>query len=306
MAESKFLLIKSITAGMWHEMHHVITQLLAAEILKRIPVVYWGRESLYAVKDRSNAFEQFFLPVSDYNLKDLTSENLSFFPEKWNHSNLSAAVPVQNRNTAPAMEAWTECRADVLVQDTYVDVEQIIPYIPVGHPFYGYNCRDLLHGMINKYIRLRKDVLEGINSFYNKNMNGTPMLAVHIRSSDKAVEVRNLQELNDRYPLEINRFIRENPSIRIFLMTDCIEILEEYKKIYGEILFHTDCKRVPQNGPGVHFQEYPDNMIKGFEIILDTWLAAKCDFFIGNGYSNVSLAISELKDWQKHQIKLLY
>lgn len=55
------------------------------------------------------------------------------------------------------------------------------------------------------------------------------MLAVHIRSSDKIVEVQHLHELNEQYPKEIDKVLQANPGIRIFLMTDCIEILEEYK-----------------------------------------------------------------------------
>lgn len=60
MTKTKFLLIREIAAGLWNEMHHVLSQALAAEIMQRIPVVYWGKGSLYASSDGSNAFEQFF------------------------------------------------------------------------------------------------------------------------------------------------------------------------------------------------------------------------------------------------------
>lgn len=60
MAKARFMLIREIGAGMWNELHHVLGQLLAAEIQQRIPVVYWGKGSLYAPSDDSNAFEQFF------------------------------------------------------------------------------------------------------------------------------------------------------------------------------------------------------------------------------------------------------
>jgi len=178
--------------------------------------------------------------------------------------------------------------------------------IPKVNPLYGLNRRDLFYYLINKYIRLQKEAQAFIDAFYDENMKDDTFLAVHIRSSDKIVEVQHLHELNGRYTREIEKVLQANPGIRIFLMTDCIEILEEYKKRYGDLLIHTECRRAHQNGPGVHFQEYPDNKLKGFEIIRDTWLAAKCDFFIGNGYSNVSAAISELKNWKNDRIKLLY
>jgi len=306
MSKDKYLLIREISAGLWNEMHHVLTQLLVAEILQRIPVVYWGAGCLYASSDGSNAFEQFFLPVSDCNVQDLAKEEFSFYPQRWNSSNLTLPNPGNAADNRSGTDFLAEMDVDVYVRDTYTDVEKIIPFIPADHPLYGLNRKDLLSRLIHKYIRLQKEVQAYIDAFYEENMKGSAFLAVHIRSSDKIVEVGHLHELNDQYPMEIEKVLKANPGMRIFLMTDCIEILEEYKKRYGSLLIHTECKRVPRSGKGVHFQEYPDNRQKGLEIILDTWLAARCDFFIGNGYSNVSAAVSELKDWGKDRIKLLY
>ena len=38
--------------------------------------------------------------------------------------------------------------------------------------------------------------------------------------------------------------------------------------------------------------------VLGEQVILDAWLAARCDFFLGNGGSNVSVGIRHLKDWR--------
>jgi hypothetical protein len=306
MTKIKFLLIREIAAGLWNEMHHVLTQLLAAEILQRVPVVYWGKGSLYASSDGSNAFEQFFLPVSSYNVHDLAKEEFSFYPKRWNATNILLSNPRTIGGDRRETEHPAECDADVCVRDTYIDVEKIIPLIPEGHPLYGLNRRELFHRLICKYIHLQKEAQAFIDAFHDKNMKGAAFLAVHIRSSDKIAEVPHLHEINGRYAAEIEKVLRANPGIRIFLMTDCIEILEEYKKRYGGLLVHTECGRVGRDGQVVHFREYPDNKRKGLEIIRDTWLAARCDFFIGNGYSNVSAAISELKNWRNDRIKLFY
>ncbi|MGI6667968.1 MAG: hypothetical protein ACOX4M_00465 [Acetivibrionales bacterium] len=306
MKKTKFLLIREITAGLWNEMHHVLTQLLAAEILRRVPVVYWSKGSLYASSDGSNAFEQFFQPVSDCNVYDLAKEGLSFCPARWNNTNILLPDPQAAGDDGQETDHWPECDADVCVRDAYIDVEKIIPMIPEGHPFYGLNRRELFYHLLRKYIRLQKEARELIDTFYDDNMKGASFLAVHIRSSDKIAEVPHLNELNGRYAPEIEKVLKANPGMRIFLMTDSIEILEEYKEMYGGLLIHTECGRVHSDGEGIHFQEYRDNKLKGFEIIRDTWLAARCDFFIGNGYSNVSAAVSELKNWKNDRIKLLY
>jgi len=284
MVKNRFLLIREIGAGLWNEMHHVLTQLLAAEIMQRIPVVYWGKGSLYASSENFNAFEQFFMPVSCYSVNDLAKEEFSFCPKRWNSANILMPAPglsEEGRNTAEkemhaaeegqyAVETCMhateedvhaaetemhaakesgyvtengryaakngrhavnapleECGADVCVRDTYVDAERIIPLIPKENPLFGLNRRDLFHRLIHKYIRLQEEAQAFIDDFYNENMKDGTFLAVHIRSSDKITEVRHLHELNGRYVPEIDKVLQENPGMRIFLMTDCIEILEE-------------------------------------------------------------------------------
>ncbi|UZQ84547.1 O-fucosyltransferase family protein [Thermoclostridium stercorarium] len=306
MEGKKFLLIREIGMGLWNELHHVLAQLLVAEIVGRIPVVYWGKGSLYAPDENVNAFEEFFMPVSDLDIHALAQDKFLFYPERWNSGNFLTVPDFSRNEPAITTECLKNCEADVVVCDRYTDVDKIIPSIPKKHRLFGLNRRKVCHRLICEYIRLKKDLQDSIETFYAENMKGARFLAVHIRSSDKLTEVKHLHELNQRYPREIEKVLETNPGMRIFLMTDCIDILEEYRERYGSLLVYTDCRRVPKDGPGVHYQEYHDNRVKGFEIIRDSWLAAKCNYFIGNGYSNVSFGICELKDWRNDRIKLLY
>lgn len=306
MSEDKFLLIKTTKSGFWHDMHHVLGQLLEAELAHRIPIVYWDKSSMYSTSEGINAFEKFFLPVSRYGILDLMHEEFTFYPQIWNYRNLlSDGLPeaeIENRD--PGGEA--DSSANVLIHNTYVSMNEIRRRMDKGNPLTGLSDRDIYSRMLKKYIKLRVEITDEIDSFYNTNMAGRPNVAVHIRGSDKILEVRHLHALNESYPAEIDRYLAENPSAHVFLMTDCSDILHEYRKLYGSILIATDCKRVLKHGSGVHFQVYTDNRNKGIEIIKDTWLAAKCDYFIGNGHSNVSRAVSELKDWRENDIRLLY
>lgn len=305
MSNDRLLLIKAAGAGFWYEMHHVLGQLLAAELTQRIPVVYWGKNCIYSTSEELNAFEQFFLPVSDYNINDLVSEEFTYYPQIWNCGNLLYDNPTEPVDY-PGPDRSMSSGANVLVEDTYMEIGEIARWIEKGHPLHGCSSRDLFSQMLRKYVKLQPDIVEEIDTFYNINMKNRPIVAVHIRGSDKISEVNHLHELNGRYPLEIDKYLEANPSAHIFLMTDCRDILVEYEKLYGDILTCTDCKRVLKSDVGVHYQDYTDKKRKGIEIIKDTWLAARCDCFIGNGHSNVSRAISELKDWQANDIKLLY
>ncbi|HEX2926655.1 MAG TPA: O-fucosyltransferase family protein [Ruminiclostridium sp.] len=274
MTVTRLLLINSTGNGFWCDMHHTLSQLLLAEVTNRIPVVYWGSESMYGTDEASNAFEQYFLPVSQHGMDKLMKS--------------------------------INCGADIEVVGQYTDIEDVRRYMVNGCPYLELSSEELYRRMLKKYIRLQPEIIHEINNFYNENMAGRTVIAVHIRGSDKILEVSHLHELNKLYSGEIRGFLEKVPGADIFLMTDCKDILAEYKSLYGDRLIYTDCRRVLTKGEGVHFQKYQNNRLKGLEIIKDTWLAARCGCFIGNGFSNVSRAICELKDWQEGEVTLLY
>lgn len=274
MEHSKFLLINTIGNGFWYDLHNTLSQLLLAEITHRIPVVFWGCKSMYSTDEASNAFEQYFLPVSECGMDKL----------------------LEGINSD----------ADIQVADIYTEMETVKSRMDDKCTYYRLNSEELYRCMLKKYIRLRPEILVEINDFYNKNMKGNTHIAVHIRGSDKILEVRHLHELNKLYKGKINRLLEEKPNACIFMMTDCKDILGEYIDVYGDKVIYTNCKRVMRSDTGVHFQKYENNKLKGIEIIKDTWLASRCDYFIGNGFSNVSRAIYELKDWQDNKVTLFF
>ncbi len=303
MQSRKFILIKSTGNGFWFDMHHVLTQLYFAEITGRIPVVYWGKNCMYSIDDGSDAFGQFFQPVSPYGIDDLENRDFTYFPKVWRSDNLREEGLYYDAEIT--LEDLMNCNADVVVQNCFIEPENMMYWIE-KHPMYGFISRYLYGSMLKKYIRLQQLVSDEIDEFYETHMRGNIFIAVHIRGSDKVVEVEYLYELNKQYPAEIDKHLKNNSNARLFLLTDCSDILEQYSELYPGRIINTDCRRVLQEGPGSHFQEYEDKARKGLEIIKDTWLAARCNYFIGNGYSNVSLAVSELKDWDKKALKLIY
>ncbi len=114
------------------------------------------------------------------------------------------------------------------------------------------------------------------------------------------------EEQNRLYHGEIHKYIKKYSIRKIFLLTDCQSTLREYGELYGPMLIHTDCKRL-QSGEDISLMENP--MIsrrRGIEIIKDTYIASRCDFFIGNEFSSLSRAVVRLKEWPDKSVKLLY
>lgn len=136
--------------------------------------------------------------------------------------------------------------------------------------------------------------------------NKHSILGVHIRGTDKIDEFPNLNQLNDLYRIEIDNYLKNYPRASIFLLTDSENILEQYKELYGNKIIHTNAIRTSNDQISVHNGlSLHSKRQKGIDIIKDTYLATKCDHFIGANYSNVSLAILRLKDWKKGTITLI-
>lgn len=305
---NKFLLIKAYGWGFWADMEHLIGQLLISELTDRTPVVHWGINSLYSDTISTNAFELYYEPVSSCSLCNVLDPKYTFYPPIWSYKN---ALVEDLDKTAAAYRNLGDMfnsNADVLVSDTHSFPRPILEYIPKDHWAYGMTPILIYRSIIKKYLRLKPDITVQIDDFYNKYIeNEQPVLGVHVRGTDKVIEVANLNELNKRYHIQIRRQIKACGIKKIFLLTDSKKILDEYKRLYGDMILTTDCNRSSGSADkATQIENYIDRRQKGIEVLKDTYLAARCDYFIGNGYSNVSFAVNRLKDWPTDHIVLLY
>lgn len=121
---------------------------------------------------------------------------------------------------------------------------------------------------------------------------------------DKGGEDRNLARLNLLYQPEVERYLQRTPHGRLFLMTDDRELLATYLERYGDRVIHTGATRTG-NAQGVHYQRHASRSRLGEEVIIDTLLALRCDAFVGNGLSNVSCAVAQMKAWAPGTLTLL-
>ncbi|MEB2628198.1 O-fucosyltransferase family protein [Peribacillus frigoritolerans] len=281
-----FLLIKAWGSGFWSDVSHVAGQLLIAELTNRIPIIFWGVDSGYAsekpiIKD---AFSMYFLPVSNYSVNDLKNKNYTFFPSKWNQGNLHRGdlKDLSDLTENSIGNVFRSCE-NVIVSNIHIYVNYLIQWINKSHPLYGLDIEDIYKYLYQKHLTLQPYLFNEIEDFYSKNMkNKHPILGVHIRGSDKIHECPNLQEINNSYQQKIDSYLLDNP--------------------HSSILNRTPFDHVSVHNGGVH---YDNTKQKGIEIIKDTYLAMKCDHFIGNHSSNVSVAISRLKSWAPKTITLL-
>jgi hypothetical protein len=301
----RFLLIKAWGCGFWSAVEHVAGQLLIAELTGRIPVIYWGEDSLYASDEPlvNDAFTMYFLPVSNYSIDHVLNKNYSFYPPVWNESNLRLSG-LPGVDDTPDYFSRSE---NVLVSTRHIYVHDFMNRLQENHPAYSLGYPEVYGYLYKKHLKLQPFLLNEIEDYYLKNMKSKhPILGVHVRGSDKIREYPNLHELNALYFPLIDDFLKNNSLASIFLLTDSESILQKYQSLYGEKVFFTDSIRTPFDNKSVHADLTNYNKRKkGIDIVKDTYLATKCDHFIGASYSNVSVTISCLKDWPKGKIQLI-
>ncbi len=315
----RFLLIKSWGYSLWADVEHVIGQLLVAEITDRIPVVYWGMESMYSESLNTNAFELFFEPVSEYTVNDAIHPDYSYYPPIWNFNNVMLEDPDRFGWKDRALKDMISSSATVLVSDVYYHVNSILPWIMPGSAYYGMSAHQIYRRLYDKYLKVKPEVTKRVKNFIHANpsfRDEKPIVGVHVHGNALVNEGNQLYSNNDFYHPNIWQYFHKYSARHVFLITDTKRIAQEYKRHYGfnQVLILSDSKKEIFRGPVRQCNtDYPYKRKKGAElikdtmdIIKDTYLALECDFFIGNGYSSLSNAVMRLKDWPETNIKLLY
>lgn len=319
MSINRFLLIKALGTSIWSDVDHVICQIFAAELTNRIPIVYWGMESLYSGSINTNAYELFFEPVSKYTVHDITRKEYTFYPLIWKYENLLAEDSDRLKMEHRDLNSIMKSDANVVVSDVYYPLRALMQWIRKDHWAYGKTPHQIYRQLYDKYLKLKPEIKKEIQKFINTNPNfrdERPAIGVHVRGNAIVNEVAQIYDLNEFYRPNIWQFIVRYNARHLFVITDSNKIFRQYKKLYSknDMLIYTDSKKTPfKERIATCLLDYPNKRHKGvelvkdtIEIIKDTYLASQCDFFLGNGYSNLSNTVMRLRDWPETNIKLLY
>jgi len=304
------LLIKAWGYGFWSDVFHVLSQLLVAEISQRQPIIHWGWNSLYRRSDSFNAFEHFFEPLSQSslqdleNLKDLSDEDI--WPPKWNRQNLlegglNQAFGPYSRIAGLYLLNRPE---PLVVSDFFTAILDLLPWIPTGHPLRGSSVEGAYRALAQKYLKPREEILETSEKFIENHLEAEQFLAVHLRGLDKISEHNQIEPEYLACQQHIDRHLDLFPDEPIFLMTDDLQLLDQFKGRYGQRILTNPCQRA--SGPlGLHKLPDQDGVRLGQEVMVDTYTATRARAFIGHGQSNTSLAVVYVKAWPSGAVTLV-
>jgi hypothetical protein len=275
-----------------------------------VPLVCWGANSRFGGSGdpARSAWDRFFEPVSPVRLTELLGRGHSYFPPKWNDTNLTA--PENNTMSGPysriaALPFLTRTEA-VTVSDFHAPLAALLALLPAGHPLGAGPLEEAYMGLLKKYVKPRREIVEKVEAL--EATLARPVLAVHVRGSDKSVEVKDLDAFHRAYQAAIDRAggaMGGSPSM--LLLTDWAPVVAAYRARYGERVTVTTAGKT-EGKIGMHFQRERMGAALGEEVLVDVLLGARCDGMVGMGWSNVSLFMEyfgRLRGWESSRVELI-
>jgi hypothetical protein len=308
-ARRRYIVIQPWGCGFWGEIDHVLGQLAVAEITGRTPVVHWGGQGVYPAPGHDNAWEAYFEPVSDVHLDDIRRVPHSYYPGWWEANNVATtSVEVQRGSGRMSSLYALSAGEDVVVADCHNRMLDILAWAPAGHWLATGSARQAYEALFAKYIRLRPHLRSRVDEAVARLGPG-PIIAVHYRAQSKGKIFESGQadglEPSDYYSA-IDLFLRNNPSGTIFLLTDLKGGVDAFAARYGARLRILPAHRLDDASEAdLRWKAGTDLRMAAEEVIIDAYVAARCDAFVGDGASGVSCAIGYLKQWAPETFVLL-
>ncbi|MSP49184.1 MAG: hypothetical protein EXQ95_07635 [Alphaproteobacteria bacterium] len=299
----RHLLIRAWGAGFWADIQHTIHGLVLAEASGRTPIVYWGRESRYRRAKVDDAWRLYFEPVSPLTVADAEEEGLSIFPPKWTRANLREIRVNKDSGEWSSLSGLYLLKRDedVTVLDFYTDLDDFAPWLAPGHPLAAADPEPELGRLFRRHLRLRPDLAAEVDRLSATVLRRRPTIATHYRTQSlpKIVEAIDRKGLGPEVYVEaIDRYLAGKPEAGIHLLTDFAPAVLYFRERYGDRVSCLDVARVENiDEKTLELLPQHDGVMLAHQVILDTFLAARCDAFVGDGASGVSLAVTRLKEW---------
>jgi protein O-GlcNAc transferase len=273
-------------------------------------VTHWGRECRYRRAGVEDAWRLYFEPVSTVSLSDLRREDLSLFPPKWTPANLDAIRVNKDQGEWSGLSGLFLLKRDedVAVLDFYTELDDIAPWLAHDHPLAAADPEPELGRLYRRHLRLVPRLAAEVDRLAATLLERRPMLAMHYRTQGlpKITESANKQGLGpDIFIAEAERYLAAHADAGIYLTTDFAPAVAYFGERFGERLVTRDVTRVQRvEELSVEIHQQHDGVVLGDEVVLDSFLAARCDAFIGDGASGVSQMVSRLKDWPPGSVTL--
>jgi hypothetical protein len=280
-------------AGFFTYLLFVLNQLKYCEQNNFYPVVNFGKRSdkdpFFDPNYGDNMWDYFFEPVLDYTYAEIIKM-------------------VKDPNCPINEHDMTELEKIDLQYMHKHNAKSIFAY-PYG--FYKYKRsyddkwykrqRFKANKYIKKYIRIKENITQEVDDFYNINMKGNNVIGIHIRGTDKgtANAASNTMRIvkPSEYVKEIDKYLQEHKTSKIFVATDQEQSLEYMKSVYGEKIISYPSLRSKSNLAPFQMQE-GNNYLKAKDVFIECLLLSRCEYLL-----KCTSAVGEAALWFNPELK---
>ena len=287
MSHPKFKVITSRSnQGFFTQVFHTLQHLDAAEREGMVPIVYWSggiykQDGGYNGKQTRNVWDYFFEPVSEFSFDDM-------------YPNAKANKYGDLRTYDPDMEFVSKFRNTSLSHEPVNcwNTKMFPPDICLVNP--SFEGRSYVNSLINKYLKIRKIVLNKIESFYSQYMKDYQFACVHIRGCNDHQPAQG-HKIMTRYLKKIDKYLQRNKNDKVFVATDYQGALDSVIRKFGDTIFYRSAAKRSQNQYALQYacqvkKKHRPPGAKVFEdVLIDAILLSrgKCLY---RGFSNVASA----------------
>lgn len=242
-------------AGFFAYLRYTLEALYYADVNGFVPVIEYGE--LFAQADvhgGENPYEVFFEQPSEVSISEMKK---SFF------------VADYRRSHAILVEELKDISNDKNIQ---LDMSE--RYI------------EMMACVYRKYIRLNTLVQERIEKEYNTLLGGyNSVLGVHFRGSDyrTGFSMHPIFVNEEMFVQVIETALKQNKYEKIFLATDDANSLKYFVNKYGDkVVYFSDVVRSEtETNPYIQGIKTGQKTQRGYEVLRDAYVLAKCDGLIG-------------------------
>ncbi len=255
-ADEKFVIGTFRGEGLFSSFLSVVGDLIWAEKNQKVPVVYWTQECLYAQKDgykgNDNPWEYYFAPVSSLTYQ--VGDPVYTCCDSPDHFSIISTF-MNNRN---------------------------------GFDEFRFRAK----ATIDKMIRVKPDILEKMQLFYEEKMLGKTTIGIHLRGTDRTGVLRKEDYCKSLMDVAEQVAAKRAGDVQFFIATDEESLLDLAKGYLKRPIVYCDSHRSQDDSP-LHIPKKDverEGAILGEEALIEVLLLSKCDF-LSCSLSSFSIAV---------------
>ena len=302
----RVMLVQPWGSGFWSDVQHVLGHVLAADVDGRAAHVHWSEGSAFATSGAANAWSDYFCDANAADRGGVESAARNgIFPATW-----EGAVPwdrVRERRDASRTMSAVDLVGrpeGLVVGSVFTNVHLVRHLLTPDHPLAALDTVECLRALARIWLRPQPRLAERAARFVAQQFADEPFVAVHVRGTDKHVEQGpSLGAVNARIEVIVARALAADTALRMFLMTDDLDVEAHYRARWGSRVVCTAVRR-SRGAQSVHFTKDADPRATGEEVLVDVLIALHAREFVGNRWSNVASSMRFLREWPAGAIHL--